>query len=54
MKALRAQGMGFDRIAGVLNAEALKPRRGIQWYGIGVNKILSRVVSSPGDRSERI
>jgi site-specific DNA recombinase len=35
MKTLRAQDMRFDRIAGVLNAEALKPRGGIQWYGIG-------------------
>jgi len=42
MRALRTQGMGFDRIATALNAEGYKPRRGIRWYGIGVNKILGR------------
>ena len=42
MKALRHQGMGFDRIAVALNAEGLKPRRGVRWYGIGINKILMR------------
>lgn len=42
MKELRAAGLGFDRIAAQLNTEGLKPRRGKQWWGLAVNKILSR------------
>src|SRR5215471_1923 len=30
MKALRAEGMGFDRIACTLNAENVKPRSGVR------------------------
>jgi DNA invertase Pin-like site-specific DNA recombinase len=41
MKALRASGMGFDRIAAALNAEGVKPRRGERWWGLTVNKILT-------------
>jgi len=41
MKALRATPMGFDRIAGALNAEGIKPRRGRRWHGLTVNKILT-------------
>jgi len=41
MKALRAEGMGFDRIAAALNAEGIKPRRGARWHGLTVNKILT-------------
>ncbi len=41
MKALRASGMGFDRIAATLNAEGVKPRRGERWWGLTVNKILT-------------
>ncbi len=44
MKQLRASGLGFDRIATKLNAEAIRPRRGKQWWGLAVNKILSRSV----------
>lgn len=39
-KALRAAGMGFDRIAGAPNAEGVKPRSGERWWGKTVNKIL--------------
>lgn len=42
MKDLRATGMGFDRIAAQLNADGVKPRRGKKWWGLAVNKILSR------------
>ena len=42
MRELRASGLGFDRIAAQLNAEGHKPRRGKQWWGLAVNKILSR------------
>lgn len=39
--ALRASGMGFDRIAASLNAEGVRPRRGARWHGLTVNKILT-------------
>jgi DNA invertase Pin-like site-specific DNA recombinase len=43
MRALRAEGMGYDRIAEVLNAEGRKPRiEGGRWWGKTVNGILSR------------
>ena len=41
MKALRAEGMGFDRIAQQLNDQQIKPRRGKRWWGLTVNKILT-------------
>jgi hypothetical protein len=41
MKALRAEGLGFDRIADQMNAEGLKPRTGGQWWGKTCNGILS-------------
>ena len=41
MIALREQGMGFDRIARQMNEDGVKPRRGKQWWGLGVNKILT-------------
>lgn len=41
MKALRATGMGFDRIAAQLNAEGIRPRIGERWHGQVVNRILT-------------
>jgi DNA invertase Pin-like site-specific DNA recombinase len=41
MQALRAQEMGFDRIAAKLNEDGVKPRRGARWHGLTVNKILT-------------
>jgi DNA invertase Pin-like site-specific DNA recombinase len=41
-KALRAEGLGFDRIAERLNAEGIKPRTGARWWGRTVNNILER------------
>lgn len=41
MKALRTDGMGYDRIAQQLTAEGLKPRRGRRWHGIVINRILN-------------
>jgi DNA invertase Pin-like site-specific DNA recombinase len=41
MQALRASGMGFDRIAAQLNTEGFKPRRGIRWHGLQVNRVLT-------------
>jgi DNA invertase Pin-like site-specific DNA recombinase len=40
LKALRAAGMGFDRIAAQLNAEGLKTRTGARWHGMVVNRIV--------------
>ena len=42
MKELRASGLGFDRIAGRLNTEGIKPRTGARWWGRGVNNVLRR------------
>jgi DNA invertase Pin-like site-specific DNA recombinase len=41
MKALRAEGLGFDRIALALNEAGIEPRRGAKWHGLTVNKILT-------------
>jgi DNA invertase Pin-like site-specific DNA recombinase len=41
MKALRASGMGFDRIASALNAEGIPTRARGRWHGFGVNQILT-------------
>ncbi len=41
MLALRADDMGFDRIASVLNREGLKPRTGERWWGRTINNIIS-------------
>src|SRR5215472_578217 len=38
MKALRASGMGFDRIAAALNAEGFETRTGKRWHGLVVNR----------------
>src|SRR4051812_49401207 len=37
---LRGQGMGFDKLAESLNAEAIPSRSGKPWYGRVVNRIL--------------
>jgi len=41
MKALKASGLGFDRVAAQLNAEGLKTRTGPRWHGLVVNRILT-------------
>ena len=41
MKALRAEGLAYDRIAEKLNEEGVKPRRGEKWWGRTVNNILA-------------
>jgi DNA invertase Pin-like site-specific DNA recombinase len=41
LQALRATGMGFDRIAAQLNAEGLQTRTGKPWHGLVVNRILT-------------
>lgn len=42
MKALRAEGLGFDRIAAALNTEGVPTRTGKPWHGFTVNGILTR------------
>jgi len=42
MKALRAEPLGFDRLAAKLNAEGFRTRKGTPWHGFAVNRILSR------------
>ena len=41
LKALREQGMGFDRIADHVNSEGIPTRRGERWHGWAINRILS-------------
>lgn len=41
MRALKASGMGFDRVAAELNAAGIKPRTGARWHGLVVNRILT-------------
>jgi DNA invertase Pin-like site-specific DNA recombinase len=41
IKALRAEGMGFDRVAAKLNEEGVPTRTGKAWHGIVVNRILT-------------
>ena len=51
MKALRAEGLAFDRIAERLNSEGLPTRTGKRWHGVVVNRILNS--SSRHERSRR-
>jgi DNA invertase Pin-like site-specific DNA recombinase len=39
VKALRAEGLGFDRIAARLNEENVPTRTGRPWHGVVVNRI---------------
>lgn len=41
MEALRATGMGFDRLAAQLNVEGVQTRTGGRWHGLVVNRILT-------------
>ncbi len=41
MKALRSEGLGFDRIAARLNADHVPTRTGKLWHGVVVNRILT-------------
>jgi len=43
MKALKAEGLGFDRIAKAMKEKGIQPRRGSKWGGNTVNVILSRL-----------
>jgi DNA invertase Pin-like site-specific DNA recombinase len=41
LKALRAEGLGFDRIAVRINQEGMPTRTGKPWHGVVVNRILT-------------
>jgi len=41
LKALRAEGLGFDKIAAKLNEEGSPTRTGRPWHGVVVNRILT-------------
>ncbi len=41
IKALRAEGLGFDRVAAKLNEEGVPTRTGKPWHGVVVNRILT-------------
>jgi|SRR5271157_108808 len=41
LKALRAEGLGFDRIAARMNQEGVPTRTGRPWHGVVVNRILT-------------
>ena len=41
MKVLRASGMGFDKLAAQLNADAIGTRTRGRWHGVMVNRILT-------------
>jgi hypothetical protein len=43
IRALQAEGLSYDRIAGQLNGEGVKPRAGGRWWGKTVNNILRQV-----------
>ena len=45
MRALRAESLGFDRLAAKLDEEGLRTRKGTAWQGFGVNRILSRLAT---------
>jgi DNA invertase Pin-like site-specific DNA recombinase len=47
MKALRSEGLGFDRIAARMNEEGVATRTGKPWWGVVVNHILRRVPQRP-------
>lgn len=41
IRALRAEGWGFDRIAERLNGEGVKTLTGRPWHGVVMNRILA-------------
>jgi DNA invertase Pin-like site-specific DNA recombinase len=41
MKALRAEGLAFDRIAERLSADGVPTRTGRRWYGVVISRILT-------------
>jgi DNA invertase Pin-like site-specific DNA recombinase len=46
--SLRQAGTAIDTIAQTLNAEGIKPRTGVQWYGSSVRNVLLRTLPPKG------
>ena len=42
MRALRGEGLAFDRLAAKFNEEGHTTRKGTPWHGFTVNRILTR------------
>jgi len=41
LQSLRAEGLGFDRIAARMNEEGIPTRTGRPWHGVVINRILT-------------
>jgi len=41
LKALRAEGLGFARIAARMSSEGIPTRTGRPWHGVVINRILT-------------
>jgi hypothetical protein len=41
MRALRGEGLAFDKIAAQLNSEGVQTRTGKRWHGVVINRILT-------------
>ena len=52
IKALKAEGLGFDRIAAKLNEENIPTRTGKRWHGVVVNRILTGKRTQSGTEVE--
>lgn len=51
MRALRADGMAYDRLAERMTAEGFKTRKGTAWHGFSVQRILARNKETAGSVS---
>ena len=47
MRALRAEGIAYDKLAERLTSEGFKTRKGTAWHGFSVQRILARSVEHP-------
>lgn len=41
LRTLRAEGLGFDRIAARMNEEGIPTRTGKRWHGVVINRLLT-------------
>ena len=49
MEALRAEGLGFDKVAAKLNEERIATRTRGRWHGVMVNRILTKSTEDKGN-----
>ncbi len=45
MRALRAEGVAYDKLAAQLTSEGFRTRKGTAWHGYSVQRILARSLS---------